>query len=111
MDGFMNFLADGGWIVVALIALVLIVIARNIRVVQQSRVMIIERLGKYQTTWGTGIHVKIPFFEKVAKTISLKEQVADFPPQPVITKDNVTMQIDTVIYFQITRPEALYLRH
>ena len=105
MDGFMNFLADGGWIVVALIALVLIVIARNIRVVQQSRVMIIERLGKYQTTWGTGIHVKIPFFEKVAKTISLKEQVADFPPQPVITKDNVTMQIDTVIYFQITDPK------
>ena len=105
MDGFMNFLADGGWIVVALIALVLIIIARNIRVVQQSRVMIIERLGKYQTTWGTGIHVKIPFFEKVAKTISLKEQVADFPPQPVITKDNVTMQIDTVIYFQITDPK------
>ena len=105
MDGFMNFLADGGWIVVALIALVLIIIARNIRVVQQSRVMIIERLGKYQTTWGTGIHVKIPFFEKVAKTISLKEQVADFPPQPVITKDIVTMQIDTVIYFQITDPK------
>ena len=105
MDGFMNFLADGGWIVVALIALVLIVIARNIRVVQQSRVMIIERLGKYQTTWGTGIHVKIPFFERVAKNISLKEQVADFPPQPVITKDNVTMQIDTVIYFQITDPK------
>ena len=105
MDGFMNFLADGGWIVVALIALVLIIIARNIRVVQQSRVMIIERLGKYQATWGTGIRVKIPFFEKVAKTISLKEQVADFPPQPVITKDNVTMQIDTVIYFQITDPK------
>ena len=105
MDGFMNFLADGGWIAVALIALVLIVIARNIRVVQQSRVMIIERLGKYQATWGTGIHVKIPFFEKVAKTISLKEQVADFPPQPVITKDNVTMQIDTVVYFQITDPK------
>ena len=105
MDGFMNFLADGGWIVVALIALVLIVIARNIRVVQQSRVMIIERLGKFQTFFCTFFHVKIPFFEKVAKTISLKEQVADFPPQPVITKDNVTMQIDTVIYFQITNPK------
>ena len=91
------------WAAVALI--VLITIVRNIRVVQQSRVMIIERLGKYQETWNTGIHLKIPFIDKVAKTISLKEQVADFPPQPVITKDNVTMQIDTVIYFQITDPK------
>ena len=90
------------YVIYVLILLALIIIVRNIRVVQQSKVMIIERLGKYQATWGTGIHVKIPFFERVAKTISLKEQVADFPPQPVITKDNVTMQIDTVIYFQIT---------
>ena len=91
------------WCIIAV--LVLLVIVRNIRIVQQSKVMIIERLGKYQTTWATGIHLKIPFFERVAKTISLKEQVADFPPQPVITKDNVTMQIDTVIYFQITDPK------
>ena len=93
------------YVIYVLILLALIIIVRNIRVVQQSKVMIIERLGKYQTTWGTGIHVKIPFFERVAETISLKEQVADFPPQPVITKDNVTMQIDTVIYFQITDPK------
>ncbi len=85
--------------------IVLLIIVRNIRIVQQSKVMIIERLGKYQKTWGTGIHFKIPIVERVAKTISLKEQVADFPPQPVITKDNVTMQIDTVIYFQITDPK------
>ena len=93
------------YVIYVLILLALIIIVRNIRVVQQSKVMIIERLGKYQATWGTGIHVKIPCFERVAKTISLKEQVADFPPQPVITKDNVTMQIDTVIYFQITDPK------
>ena len=93
------------YVIYVLILLVLVIIVRNIRIVQQSKVMIIERLGKYQATWGTGIHVKIPFFERVAKNISLKEQVADFPPQPVITKDNVTMQIDTVIYFQITDPK------
>ena len=93
------------YVIYVLILLALIIIVRNIRIVQQSKVMIIERLGKYQSTWGTGIHVKIPFFERVATTISLKEQVADFPPQPVITKDNVTMQIDTVIYFQITDPK------
>ena len=93
------------YILFVIIVLALIIIVRNIRVVQQSKVMIIERLGKYQATWGTGIHVKLPFIERVAKTISLKEQVADFPPQPVITKDNVTMQIDTVIYFQITDPK------
>ena len=93
------------YVIAVIILLALVIIVRNIRVVQQSKVMIIERLGKYQSTWGTGIHVKIPFFERVAKTISLKEQVADFPPQPVITKDNVTMQIDTVIYFQITDPK------
>ncbi len=99
----MDFLNYIPWIIIAII--VLLIIVRNIRIVQQSKVMIIERLGKFQTTWGTGIHFKIPFFERVAKTISLKEQVADFPPQPVITKDNVTMQIDTVIYFQITDPK------
>ena len=77
----------------------------NIKVVQQAKAVVIERLGAYQSTWGVGIHFKIPFIERVAKTVSLKEQVVDFPPQPVITKDNVTMQIDTVIYFQITDPK------
>ncbi len=93
------------YIIYALIILALIIIVRNIRVVQQSKAYVIERLGSYKTTWGTGLHLKVPFIERVAKIISLKEQVADFPPQPVITKDNVTMQIDTVIYFQITDPK------
>ncbi len=85
--------------------LVLIVIlVRCIRIVQQSKAYIIERLGAYHTTWNVGLHFKIPFIERVAKVVSLKEQVADFQPQPVITKDNVTMQIDTVVYFQITDP-------
>lgn len=90
---------------IIIIVLVLIIIVRNIRVVQQSRAYVIERLGSYKTTWGTGLHLKVPFIERIAKVISLKEQVADFPPQPVITKDNVTMQIDTVVYFQITDPK------
>lgn len=89
---------------VVVIVLVLAVLAANIRVVQQSRAFVIERLGAFQTVWGVGLHFKIPFIERVAKNVSLKEQVVDFPPQPVITKDNVTMQIDTVIYFQITDP-------
>ena len=88
-----------------LIAFVLVTLIRNIRVVQQARAFVIERLGKYTTTWEVGIHFKIPFIERVAKIVSLKEQVVDFPPQPVITKDNVTMQIDTVVYFQITDPK------
>ena len=92
-------------IVVAIIIIVLAIIASNIRVVQQSKAAVIERLGAFRTVWGVGLHVKIPFIERVAKTVSLKEQVADFPPQPVITKDNVTMQIDTVVYFQITDPK------
>lgn len=87
------------------IALIVVLLIRNIRIVQQATACVIERLGAYSTTWGVGLHLKIPFIEKVAKTVSLKEQVADFPPQPVITKDNVTMQIDTVIYFQITDPK------
>ena len=93
------------YILYAIIVLVLIIIVRNIRVVQQSKAYVVERLGAYKVTWGTGIHIKVPFIERVAKVISLKEQVADFPPQPVITKDNVTMQIDTVVYFQITDPK------
>ena len=88
-----------------LIILILLLIIRNIRVVQQANAYVIERLGAYSTTWGVGLHIKIPFIERVAKVVSLKEQVADFLPQPVITKDNVTMQIDTVIYFQITDPK------
>ena len=90
---------------VILILLVLAVLAANIRVVPQSRAFVIERLGAFQGVWGVGLHFKIPFIERIAKNISLKEQVVDFPPQPVITKDNVTMQIDTVIYFQITDPK------
>jgi len=94
------------FIIIAILALALIIVlVKNIRVVQQAKAVVIERLGAYQTTWGVGIHFKIPFIERAAKTVSLKEQVVDFPPQPVITKDNVTMQIDTVIYFQITDPK------
>ncbi len=93
-------------IIIAVLVLALIlVLIKNIKVVQQAKAVVIERLGAYQSTWGVGIHFKIPFIERVAKTVSLKEQVVDFPPQPVITKDNVTMQIDTVIYFQITDPK------
>ena len=88
-----------------LVILVLILLTTNIRVVQQSKAYVVERLGAYHATWGVGIHFKIPFIERVAKTVSLKEQVVDFAPQPVITKDNVTMQIDTVVYFQITDPK------
>ncbi|MBQ0133625.1 MAG: SPFH/Band 7/PHB domain protein [Clostridiales bacterium] len=88
-----------------LIALILVVLVRNIRVVQQAKAVVVERLGAYSATWGVGLHIKIPFIERIAKTVSLKEQVADFPPQPVITEDNVTMQIDTVVYFQITDPK------
>ena len=88
-----------------LVLLVLLVLVTNIQIVQQSRAYVVERLGAYSATWGVGLHFKIPFFERVVKKVSLKEQVADFDPQPVITKDNVTMQIDTVIYFQITAPK------
>lgn len=84
---------------------VLVVVISNIKVVPQAHAFVLERLGAYHSTWGTGLHVKIPFIDKVAKKVSLKEQVVDFPPQPVITKDNVTMQIDTVVYFQITDPK------
>ena len=93
-------------IVIAVIAiLVLLVIVKNIYIVQQSRAYVLERLGAFQTVWEVGLHFKIPFIERVAKKVSLKEQVMDYPPQPVITKDNVTMQIDTVIYYQITDPK------
>ena len=84
---------------------VLCVIIASIKVVQQARSFVIERLGSFHTLWGNGLHVKIPFIDKVVKVVSLKEQVVDFPPQPVITKDNVTMQIDTIIYLEITDPK------
>ena len=94
------------WIwIAAIIVIALIVVIRNIRVVQQSQAYVIERLGAFSAVWGVGIHIKIPFLERVAKRVSLKEQVLDYPPQPVITKEHVTMQIDTVVYFQITDPK------
>ena len=91
-------------IFIALALFVIIIIAKNIRVVQQSQAYVIERLGAFKEVWGVGIHFKVPFIDKIAKRVSLKEQVLDYPPQAVITKDNVTMQIDTVVYFQITDP-------
>ena len=90
---------------IVLVILVLVLLAVNIRVVQQSRAYVIERLGAFHSVWGVGVHFKIPFVERVAKAVSLKEQVVDFAPQPVITKDNFTMQIDTVLYFAITDPK------
>ena len=91
-------------VIAALILLIVVILIRNIRIVQQAKAYVIERLGAYKETWNVGMHLKVPFIERVAKVVTLKEQVADFPPQPVITKDNVTMQIDTVVYFQITDP-------
>ena len=94
-----------GFVILAIIVIAFIVVITNISVVQQSRAYVIERLGAFHSVWGVGLHFKLPFIERVVKKVSLKEQVADFDPQPVITKDNVTMQIDTVIYFQITDPK------
>ena len=91
--------------IIVVVVLLLILIIRNIHVVQQSKAYVIERMGAFSAVWEVGIHFKIPFIEKVAKKVSLKEQVLDYPPQPVITKDNVTMQIDTVVYYQITDPK------
>ncbi len=96
----------GYYIVIGVAVLfVLIVIIKNICIVQQSRAYVIERLGAFSAVWEVGIHFKVPFIERIARRVSLKEQVLDYPPQPVITKDNVTMQIDTVVYFQITDPK------
>ena len=95
-----------GWIIGIFIFLILVsIIISNIAVVQQSRAYVIERLGAFQEVWGVGLHFKVPFIDRIARRVSLKEQVLDYPPQPVITKDNVTMQIDTVVYFQITDPK------
>ena len=91
--------------VIIVVILLLVLIIRNIHVVQQSKAYVIERMGAFSSVWEVGMHFKIPFIERVAKKVSLKEQVLDYPPQPVITKDNVTMQIDTVVYFQITDPK------
>jgi len=91
--------------IIALIVLLLVIVISGITFVQQSRAYVIERLGAFHTVWGVGPHFKIPFIDKIARRVSLKEQVLDYPPQPVITKDNVTMQIDTVVYFQITDPK------
>ena len=93
------------FVVAVIVLIVAAAVVANVRVVQQATAHVIERHVAFSTTWGVGIHVKVPFIERVAKVVSLKEQVADFPPQPVITKDNVTMQIDTVIYYQITDPK------
>lgn len=101
-----NFGAIGGVVVlVVLILFILLVIVSNIKIVPQAHAYVIERLGAFHAAWGTGLHITIPFIDRIAKRVSLKEQVIDFPPQPVITKDNVTMQIDTVVYFQITDPK------
>ena len=99
----MPFLAPILWIILAI--LLIAFLASNIVIVPQAKAYIVERLGTYKCTWGTGLHFKVPLFERVARKVTLKEQVVDFPPQPVITKDNVTMQIDTVVYFQITDPK------
>ena len=93
------------YIFLALLVVIIIVLICNIKVVPQAHAYVVERLGAYNSTWGTGLHFKIPFIDKISKKVSMKEQVIDFPPQPVITKDNVTMQIDTVVYFQITDPK------
>lgn len=92
-------------ILLAILFIIIVILATNVRIVPQAYAYVIERLGGYDTTWGVGLHFKIPFLDRVAKKVNLKEQVVDFPPQPVITKDNVTMQIDTVVFFQITDPK------
>ena len=93
------------YVLIAVLAVVFLLVIPNIKVVQQSRAYVIERLGVFQSVWGVGMHFKVPFVDRIARKVSLKEQVLDYPPQPVITKDNVTMQIDTVVYFQITDPK------
>ena len=94
-----------GIILIFLAVFLIAIVVMNVKIVPQSKAYVIERLGAYSATWQTGIHVKIPFIERIAKQVSLKEQIVDFPPQPDITKDNVTMQIDTVVFFQITDPK------
>ena len=93
------------FVLLAIVILLFVIIITNISVVQQSRAYVVERLGAFHSVWGVGMHFKVPFIDRIARKVSLKEQVLDYPPQPVITKDNVTMQIDTVVYFQITDPK------
>ncbi|MBQ3492357.1 MAG: SPFH/Band 7/PHB domain protein [Oscillospiraceae bacterium] len=95
----------GPYLILGIIVIVFIIFIKCIVVVQQSKAYVIERLGAFQAVWGVGLHLKMPFFDRIARKVSLKEQVLDYPPQPVITKDNVTMQIDTVVYYQITDPQ------
>ncbi len=95
----------GVFVIAVLLVIAILVIITNIKIVPQAYAYVIERFGAYKCTWGTGLHFKVPFVDKISKKVSLKEQVIDFPPQPVITKDNVTMQIDTVVYFEITDPK------
>lgn len=92
-------------ILIGIVLFIFIIVVSNIKIVPQANSYVVERLGAYHSTWSTGLHVKVPFIDRISKKVSLKEQVVDFPPQPVITKDNVTMQIDTVVYFQITDPK------
>ena len=92
-------------LIIILVVVIILILATNLKIVQQSKAYVIERMGASHAVWGVGVHFKLPFIERVAKAVSLKEQVVDFAPQPVITKDNVTMQIDTVLYFQITDPK------
>ncbi len=101
----MGFLSYQFIIIGIIVLIILIVIIRNIKVVPQAHAYVIERLGAYYKTWDTGLHLKVPIVDRISKKVSLKEQVVDFPPQPVITRDNVTMQIDTVVYFEITDPK------
>ena len=94
-----------GYIGIILALIIVVVLVSCVKVVQQAQALVVERLGAYQATWGVGIHFKIPILERVARRVDLKEQVVDFAPQPVITKDNVTMRIDTVVFYQITDPK------
>ena len=93
------------FIIIALVVFLVILVISNIKIVPQAHAFVVERLGAYNATWSTGLHLKIPFIDRIARKVSLKEQVVDFPPQPVITRDNVTMQIDTVVYYEITDPK------
>ena len=93
------------YVIIGIVLLLILLVITNIKIVPQANAFVVERLGAYHTTWETGLHLKIPFIDRISKRVSLKEQVVDFPPQPVITRDNVTMQIDTVVYFEITDPK------
>ena len=95
----------GGYVAIAFVIVILLILASCIKIVPQAQAYVVERLGGFQGTWSVGVHFKAPFIDKIAKKVLLKEQVVDFAPQPVITKDNVTMRIDTVVFFQITDPK------